>query len=601
MKYIKSRKSFLSEAKIKDVVLKKQAQAIKRQWGEKFLEYEETDPTDKIKQGRWKLSEEDKNKVLNAFFSTSTHKTDVDKVRRIFQSLPEKFVEIVAQAAEGIETIDTRGTKGLERAKEVLQQFDLRNLSVDEIVAVFEPVFRKLDAATGAEEKIQMQVVDGRQIPVMGEDGRPLKVAKPAGEPVFSKNRVNIIEMLKDYKRYCDPSIDEFALETRDIDQIISLVKDDVNGEYKTSFKLFGRDMYLNITHNPRNILNMSISKYYSSCQHLYTGMYKSQVIGNVFDPNSIPAFLEFDTPIYSDDELISECMPLSRMMLRSLEGFGDEPVIFFDRAYPDRMRDGVWGDVFREVVEKYSGNLRTDKTPSEYLFTPDLPPEETEDLKDPYMDRLRLKRGTMIGKNIKSLHIKEKDERGMAIDWSAVRISPGAALRELTIESATLPENLLKLKMNLEWIKFKGIDIKDLSEFGDIKFESLALEKCAVSNEELKRLTKGKGLKRLSLIACKVKGLDLSGVEADEIRLIYTVSDSLKAALNGANFSRLVVSDDLLQSKDNKEYLSYLKQNIVRDEQGTTVRDEQGKAVRIRPTAPEIELVGITSKKKKE
>ena len=48
------------------------------------------------------------------------------------------------------------------------------------------------------------------------------------------------------------------------------------------------------------DILNMSVSRFYSSCQNLYSGGYRDQVIGNVFDPNSIPAFLLFDSSIHN-------------------------------------------------------------------------------------------------------------------------------------------------------------------------------------------------------------------------------------------------------------------------------------------------------------
>jgi hypothetical protein len=58
MRWIKSRKSFLNrridEAKIRDLVLPRQAKEIAAKWGEKYLDYEETTPTTKINQGKWK-------------------------------------------------------------------------------------------------------------------------------------------------------------------------------------------------------------------------------------------------------------------------------------------------------------------------------------------------------------------------------------------------------------------------------------------------------------------------------------------------------------------------------------------------------------------
>ena len=82
MKWIKSRSRFINEAKIRDVINKKQKELVSRKWGEKFLDYDEVEPTDKIKQGYWKLSDEDKNKVLSAFFS-SRSKLDISETFKI--------------------------------------------------------------------------------------------------------------------------------------------------------------------------------------------------------------------------------------------------------------------------------------------------------------------------------------------------------------------------------------------------------------------------------------------------------------------------------------------------------------------------------------
>ena len=331
MKWIKSRSRFLNEAKLGEVIFPEQAKRVKEKWGAKFLDYEEVTPTEKIKQGKWKLDEEDKNKVLSAFFSAGRGKVDIADVQKRFADLPDKFAEIVSISLSTVGSINTSGNKNLERAKEVLQECDIKNPSIDEMVAIFEPVFRKLSNETGRAEMIQKDE-SGR--PVMGEDGRPIKVAKEVGDPVFEKNLINIYSFVDNYNQYYpDHKVDSSVFESSDISNIVNLAKDDINGEYKTSFKIFGRDIYLKISHNPKDILNMSISKFYTSCQHLYTGMYSSKVLGNVFDPNSIPAFLVFDTPIYNGEEMISEQLPLSRMIIRNLETFDDstEAKILFD------------------------------------------------------------------------------------------------------------------------------------------------------------------------------------------------------------------------------------------------------------------------------
>ena len=556
MKWIKKRHNFLSEAKIRDVILKKQAQRLVDKWGSKFLDYEEVEPTKKIKQGKWKLSEEDKNLVLSAFFSAGRGKVDVAEVQKKFETLPEKFAEIASQSLSTIGTLNTSGNKNLERAKEVLQEFDIRNPSIDEMVAIFEPVFRKLSNETGRAEMIQKDET-GR--PVMGEDGRPIKISKEIGEPVFEKNLINIYSFVENYNTYYpEHNVESDVFNSSDLSGIVNLAKDDINGEYKTSFKIFGRDMYLKISHNPKDILNMSISKFYTSCQHLYTGMYSSKVLGNVFDPNSIPAFLVFDTPIYNGDEMISEQLPLSRMIIRNIETFDDssETKLLFDRAYPDRMKDGNWGDVFSEIVTKYTEMKGMDDPyGSTYLYTPDIAAQDEDDIENPYMDQNKsLQKAKYIGVNTKKLYLS------MAHDWSQTKVAPNAKIKELIIENPEIPANLMDIKLDLEWVKFKLINISSLSGFENLDSDSIAFDKCKLSNEELKGFCEGKKVKRLQLTSCDIDDLNLSGLDVEELQLVYVVDGDLKQALGDAKFGKLVVSGDLLSNKENKEFIAELK-----------------------------------------
>ena len=562
MKWIKSRSRFVNEARIGDVINPEQARRVKEKWGAKFLDYDEVEPTDKIKQGKWKLTEEDKNKVLSAFFSSGNSKVDIAEVQKTFNTLPDKFAEIVNLSLANIAGINA-GTKGLERAKEVLQEFDIKNPSIDEMVAIFEPVFRKLSNETGKEEMIQKDE-NGR--PIMGEDNRPIKVAKEIGDPVFEKNMINILSFVENYNTYYpEHQVDSSLFEDRSLSNIINLAKDDINSEYKTSFKIFGRDIYLNISHNPKDILNMSISKFYTSCQHLYTGMYSSKVLGNVFDPNSIPAFLVFDTPIYNGDEMISEQLPLSRMIIRNIESFDgkDETKLLFDRAYPDRMKDGNWGDVFSEIVTKYTG-MKAMENPygATYLYTPDIAAQDEEDIENPYMDQNKdLIKGKYIGVNTKKLYLSS------TYDWSKVKVAPNAKIKELIIENPDLPQNLLDIDLNLEWVKFKFIDIADLSGFNNLKSDSIAFDKCKITNDSVREFCAGKQIKRLQLTSCDIDDLDLSGLNIDELQLLYTVDNSLQSALGDAKFNKLVVSGDLMANKENKEFLNGLKRSGVKIE----------------------------------
>ena len=83
MKWIKSRENWLNEAKLRDVIFKQQAEEVKKTWGEKFLDYEEVTPTDKIKQGKWKLSEEDNFQVLNMKYKLKKIKKRKQKEQKV--------------------------------------------------------------------------------------------------------------------------------------------------------------------------------------------------------------------------------------------------------------------------------------------------------------------------------------------------------------------------------------------------------------------------------------------------------------------------------------------------------------------------------------
>jgi len=562
MKWIKSRSRFVNEAKIGDVINHEQAKRVKEKWGAKFLDYDEVEPTDKIKQGKWKLTEEDKNKVLSAFFSSGRGTVNISEVQKIFSGLSDKFVEVMNLSLTTLASVNA-SSKGIERAKEVLQEFDIKNPSIDEMVAIFEPVFRKLSNETGKSEMIQK---DDSGRPIMGEDNRPIKVAKEIGDPVFEKNLINILSFVQNFNTYYEEDkVDESIFEDSHLANIINLAKDDINSEYKTSFKIFGRDIYLKISHNPKDILNMSISKFYTSCQHLYTGMYSSKVLGNVFDPNSIPAFLVFDTPIYNGDEMISEQLPLSRMIIRNMESFDEkgETKLLFDRAYPDRMKDGNWGDVFGEIVTKYTGMTSIeDVYGSSYLYTPDIDSEDEDKIEAPYMDQNKdLIKGKYIGVNTKKLYLSS------AYDWSKVKVAPNAKIKELIIENPDLPQNLLDIDLNLEWIKFKFINIADLSGFNNMKSDSIAFDKCKITNDSVREFCTNKSIKRLQLTSCDIDDLDLSGLNVDELQLLYTVDNSIQSALGDAKFNKLVVSGDLMSSKENKEFLNELKRKGIKIE----------------------------------
>ncbi len=548
MKWIKTREQWLNEARIKDIILPKQAKAIAQQWGEKYLDYEEVDPTDKIKQGRWKLEEEDKLKVLSYFFDCN-----MENIMNSFTSIPDKFNHVL-QESINLELLT-------DASKMVMDNFNIQAPTVDQIVFIYEPVFRKLEIReTQASERIQKDE-NGR--PIRDEEGNMIRVKKNAGDPVFSTNLININSFVDDYNRcYPDDRVSTTIFSSRDISQLRNLAKENHNSDYRYEYAIFGRDIYLQIDHNPSDILNMSISKFYSSCQHLYTGGYREQLLGNVFDPNSIPAFFVFDTPIFWNDEKISDKLPLSRMMIRNIESFDDqsEAKIYFDRAYPDRMKD-----IFDELVTKYSSNVEnTSPSSSRYLFTPDIDPEDS--IRAPYMDRMRLDQAQFIGKNTKSLYLSA------VYDCSKIKISPKAKIKQLVIETTDIPENLTQIPLDLEWIKFKSLKIKTLSGFSNVKTDSIAFDKCKFDSKIFEEIVSvNPNIKKLQILSCDMTGdIDLSiFTELEELQILYTLDTlaDMKEGFSNLKVKKLVISGDLIVDKQTKEYVSELRRSGIKVE----------------------------------
>jgi hypothetical protein len=549
MKWIKDRNKFLNEAKLRDVIFARQAKEVSRIWGEKFLDYEEVTPTDKIKQGKWKLSDEDKTRVLGKFFDC-----DMTAVTAVFDSINDKFAQVLSQSIN-LDLIRD------EKFKIIATDLNIKNPSIDQIAILFDAIFRKIAVSETMATEIIQKGEDGR--PLKDEGGNMIKVAKAKGELIFSNNLVNINTFVDDFNR-CFPEDKISAnFEERNIQRVRSAASIDENRDFEVDFKIFDKDMYLSINHNPKDILNMSISKFYASCQHLYSGGYREQVLGNVFDPNSIPAFLTFETPIYWNKEKISDQLPLSRMMIRNIETFDaqEESKIFFDRAYPDRMKE-----IFGEMMEKYSEIKQTADENSRitYIFSPDI---DTEDkVRDPYMDRVSLKRKPYIGKNTKTLYLNRMH------DWSNVKIAPDAKIKELIIETTDIPEDLTKIPLNPDWVKFKYLTINTLSNFDKIKTDSIAFDKCKLDTSVLDEMNKSNpSIKKLQIVSCDLTGeLGFSQFEnLEELHIVYTLDtiEELRDLTENLKIKKLVLSGDLIRDKEAKAQINQVRQRGIKVE----------------------------------
>ena len=330
---------------------------------------------------------------------------------------------------------------------------------------------------------------------------------------------------------------------------------------------IFSKDLYLSILHNPKDILNISISKFFASCQDLYSGCYKNNVLANVFDPNSIPAFLKFDSPIYNKDgEKLSDQLPLSRLWVRNIENFNDDVTkLLFDVCYPSSMRN-----ITISMISKYSGNegMRNlnDVYDKRYIFTPDIDSDDMCDdqemigkLSDPYMDTFETpKRVPFIGVNCKRLYVS------VTQDWTNVKISPKAKIRELIIETTDVPKSLYSLPLNLDWVKFRYISIETLSVF-KMKSNSISFEKCKINSKVFDELIDF-DIHNLQLISVDIDTYDFSKfTNIKELGLIYTLDDpmQLSTIVSPLNLEKLTISGDIV--KENKQFINSLKRKGVK------------------------------------
>lgn len=549
MKFLSKRNQFLAEeAKIKDVILPRQAKEVEDKWGSEYLEYEEIEPTDRIQQGTWKLDHDDKMAILSEFFNT-----DLKEMYKQFQALPDHFKTVLG---DSIKT-ELFASSDKDKFTSILEDFNIQFPSIDSITILAKPIFRKI--SVGETKATEVIARDENGVPLKDDDNKIIKRSKESGEVIFSKNLVNINTFVSDYNDcFPDTKVDASIFSSGYVRDVVNIAAEDMSqGSYEVDYNPFSKDMYLVIKHNPKDILNMSISKYYSSCQHLYTGMYRGKVIGNVFDPNTVPAFVIFDTPIKWKGEVISEQLPLSRMMIRNLEAFDTkDSKIFFDRCYPDRCKDSM-----DKIVEKHTQMTSTSGRGDTYYFTPDLPEDAAGNIDTPYMDRLGIDRKRYIGVNTKSITLTPN------IDWSDVKVSPKAKLKEIIIQSSVLPDGLLNIPMQPDWIKFKFLRLKDLSVFKNLKSNSYAFDKCEFGGNVLGSLPED--VKKLQLISCDTSQLDLSKMKnMEELHLVYTLNDEdLIPSIRGLKMQKLVISGDLLSLSENKSYINDLKKQGVKIE----------------------------------
>lgn len=568
MKWIKKRQHYLAEAKIRDVLKPMQVSAVAKKWGKKYLDYEEIEPADDIKeiQDVWKLTPEQKYAVLNLFFGT-----DVRKAEAAFENLPTDFIRSVSAALNAaIEEDSWNYDSDIRKKIEPMMAdgIDFGNIGLEEIAVLTEPVLARIDVKTTVSDKAMLKDEEG--LPVKGEDGNFVFEPKELGEMRFYSGIYNLNSFAQDYNKCAEKmgweKVDR-SFASAEIGSIKNIMDTKVKG-HEADLKVFHKDAYLSIKHNAQDILNISVSKFFSSCQDLYGGSHSDKLLANVFDPNSVPAFIYLDSPVYSSDgEVIADKLPLARFVIRLINAPGDSRKLLFDRVYPQRMDDGTNSGVY-DLVEEIAGIKRAydakTGTPDDavYVFAPDISSEDS--INAPYQDTIqRVERKMTIGRNCRYLNVSADS------DWSDVIVRKDNRIEEMVISTPKVPQNLFDMDFNLKWLKIVNIDIKEMPDLSKFGTGDISLVDCRATMEDLRKGLEGVELKRLMLNRCDIEGINLDGMQLDELVLKTTVDafdTKLSDVLGGARIKSLTISDDLLQDEDN---VLFLREAVARKQIG--------------------------------
>jgi len=542
MKYISRREDFtklIEEAKLREEIFPKQAKKVEEIWGEKYLDYETIPHTDKIKEGKWELSPADRALVIDAYFMTNTR-----YIKDELNKLPKEFVDAFYKST----------------SHELYENFDIKNPTFKQIVGFYSPYFKSINHRDTQSDSTVLK--DNNNRPILDDEGKIQKVSKEKGEIIYNENqKVNINKFIESWNTaFPNKIIDENVFEDRSFTNLVNISADNPKiGDFEI---LAVEPMYLVITSKAKDILNMSVSKYYTSCQDLCRGSHNTQLLSNVFDPNTTPAFILFETPYFIDNEQISDFMPITRRLIRNMEKMDstESNGLYFDRAYPDRMED-----ITTDIIEKYSGNtnnnIEIDNSYRlrKYKFKPDM--NIFDDITDPYMDRLTLEKMPVIGKNTKYIMF------GVGTDYSKFGISDDNGIEGITIDTDRLPDNFFDVKYpNLKVMKIRYVNIKSFDKFYGIIPESLILYKCILPSDFIQQLA-SQNIKSLSLISCKTgftKMPDtLKDINVEELELVFTYSKLSSVLLEMTNLKKLTLSSNIKDG--NKDLIDKLKKKGVK------------------------------------
>src|SRR6266403_426865 len=333
MSILKFYQFLLEREALRDELPKHHINALEYIYGEdskKFLDMDVPSKTENIKEGKWVLSKEEKDAIIGLIFDD----IDIKNVFRVFKSCLSQMNTQFINAFNASKTDNSIS-------------FVLPKNAID--VAVMLDKFYSNNFYT-----INVKETKSSEI-------------------VFNKNKSSFNTFIDVYDEIFTSANIPNPLDDYTVNNFYSVSKEILDMDM---FKNF--DMELYITSKPSDILNMSISRFYDSCQNLYNGEYNSRLLSNVFDNNMKVAYLIFNTPFTDKEGNINPITSVSRCIIRNIKG-----KIFFDQIYP--YLDNNWTKLqkmFYGIITKYTG-MKSNYSGIDYYFN--IPDE----LDYPYLDSL--------------------------------------------------------------------------------------------------------------------------------------------------------------------------------------------------------------------
>jgi hypothetical protein len=220
----------------------------------------------------------------------------------------------------------------------------------------------------------------------------PTPESTDINNPIFGKNKSGFATFLKVSKKTF-PELGEafdilgddgwdFIMDEIINDKIFVGLRQPIVNYLDNVKKLQTGKLYLYITDKPDDKLRMSLSRYYDSCQNLYSGGdtgtdNNKKLLSNVFDVNSKVAYLIYDTPFKDSRGNEHPFTSVARTIIR----LNDSGGIMFDAVYPYNME----GE-FYKIIEDETGLKNVGKRGDTYHY------KKIKGLPSPYMDRYKIK-----------------------------------------------------------------------------------------------------------------------------------------------------------------------------------------------------------------